>query len=567
MMAVPSAAAAYIRPLCNGYVIDSPRIIKFNANEKKLMCGDSDVDSWKEIPRFQSEYFIRTFLQKYGYYYPEFREENGIVTIIPGEQTIIKDIDVEGSPPRFFKVWKKRQIRGQPLTPGRLDTLESWTKNELKERGYACPSAVTSASAETGEVRLNIDPGLKQKIVSLDVEDVEGLRPGTLERYNAFHVGDPYDYLNVQLTAQRIIYDGILQSSYFLTDCTPEGVALTQKSLSGATRLIAVGLGASTEEYGIVKLTFKQSRIGKNASSFILSGRGSFRRQRLLIQGVVYPFPFPTRWHAVPTVLVQRVNENRYEYITNDLWLPPSVTWDTQNTGFQLTFGPKFNLTRTIDGAQSGWTHFTTLATALEIASHEYEYYLADPRSGYIVGAMAQLATDKILSSITAQKLTIRGQALWNIGGYEKPLFILGIRGEAGTTMTDFNNTTFPRLPPWYLYYLGSSRNMRGFSQMQLPSTASGALSSLYAGAELRLANILPLNIQPIAFVDVAAMGSKSFDVDSPAYWSPGFGVRWPSFIGVMRFTVAHGYLIKNNNPANNSMSHWQFYFTLGEEF
>ena len=548
-------------------MIDSPKIIKFNPNEEKLICGDSDVDSWKRIPRFQAEYFARNFLEQRGYFYPEFIEKDGIVTIVPGKKTIISKIDVEGNVPGFFKIWRRRQTRGQPLTPKRLDRLEDWTKDQFKDRGYACPSVTTQAEADTGHVTLGIDPGLRQKIISVDEEPVEGLREGTLKRYRAFRVGDPYDRLNVQLTSRRIIYDGILQSSYFLTKCTPEGVKLKQKSLKGAKRLLTIGVGASTEEYGILKATFKQSRIGRNGSSFLLSGRGSFRRQRLVIQGIVYPFPFPTRWHAMPTIRVQNVNEKRYKYLTNDLWLPPAVTWDTQNTGFQLTVGPKFNLTRTEKGAQKGWTHFTSLTAMLEISSHDYEYHLADPRSGYVVGAIAQLNSDKILSTVTAQKLTLRGQKLWNIAGYERPLFILGIRGEVGTTITDSGSANFNRLPPWFLYYLGGSRSMRGFSQMQLPSQNRGALTSLYTGMELRLANILPLNIQPIAFVDVAAMGQKTLDLDVPGYWSPGFGVRWPSFIGVVRLTYAHGYLIKNNNPANNNLSHWQFYFTLGEEF
>jgi translocation and assembly module TamA len=108
---------------------------------------------------------------------------------------------------------------------------------------------------------------------------------------------------------------------------------------------------------------------------------------------------------------------------------------------------------------------------------------------------------------------------------------------------------------------------MRGFARRQLPKADRGALTALYAGVELRLANVLPLNLQPILFADAATMGQRSFDLDVPGYWSPGFGIRWPSLIGVMRFTVAKGYLIRNNNPANESLAHWQFYWSLGEEF
>jgi translocation and assembly module TamA len=567
VLALPAAAHASVRPICPGYRIDAKEIVKFNANEKKLICGDPDAVSWQNIPRFQAEYFLRTFLQTRGYFFPEFREEDGIVTVVAGTRTYVTKIDVVGAPPPTFHIWKKRQVQHTLLTPDVLNSLEGWTKSELKNHGFACPVATTTADAETGEVQLDIEPGDKQRIASVDEEPVEKLRPGTLRRFDAFHVGDVYDYRNLTLTSRRIVEDGILQSGYFLTECTPEGAKLTQKSIPGAKRLVSVGFGASTEEYFIVKATWKQARIGKNGSSFLISGRGSYRKQRLLIQGLVYPLPFPTRWHLAPTLLTRRELETPYEYISNDLALPPTVTWDTPSVGFELSFGPKFNLTRTLKGASHGWSHFTSAIVNLSAASHDYEYWLSDPRSGYAFSTTALLNSDKVLSSFTAQKLTIQGQALWNIAGFDPPLFILGIRGFAGTTIANDHAANFSTLPPWFLYYLGGSQNMRGFSRLQLPNGARGALTSLYAGAELRLANILPLNLQPIVFADVGALGQKSLNIDGPGYWSPGFGIRWPSFVGVMRFTVAHSYLIRNRNPINNGLSHWQFYFALGEEF
>ncbi len=564
---VPGEAWALVRPLCNGYRIDSEKIIKFNANERKLICGDPDTESWKEIPRFQAEYFIRTFLQQRGYFYPEFQEEDGTVTIVPGRQTHVTKIDVEGSPPPSFRVWKRRQIKGGLLTPDSLNSLESWTRSVLRNDGYACPTVASRADAETGEVKLDIDPGARLRIADVDEEPVEGLRPGTLRRFDAFRLGNIYKYQNLSLTSQRIARDGILQSSYFLTDCTPEGARLTQKSMPGAKRMVTVGFGASTEEYFIIKAAWKQSRIGKNGSSFQVAGRGSYRRQRASVQGLIYPFPFPTRWHLQPTFQMNRDNQKRYDYLAHDLVIPLAYSWDTQDTTFRLAFGPKLDYTRTFKGARSGWTHFLSLFTAMDIVSHDYEYFLADPRTGYVVSASAELSSDKLYSSVTAQKFEMSGHAIWNIAGYEPPLFVLAVRGLAATTLTDYDSPKFESLPPQFFYYLGSSTTMRGFSRMQLPNEDRGGLSALYAGAELRLANILPLNIQPIVFVDVAAMGQRSFDVDAPGYWSPGFGVRWPSLIGVMRFTVARGYLIKNSDPANAGLPHWRFYWSLGEEF
>lgn len=566
-LAVPLTSEAYLRPICNGYQVDSERIIKFNANEKKLICGDPGVASWEKIPRFQAKYFIRTFLQQRGYFFPEFREDEETVTVIPGEQTYVTDIEVEGSPPPQFRVWQRRQIRNGLLTPDALNALENWSKRKLGNWGYACPAVESEADAETGKVKLRLEPGEEMRIIDVDEEPVEGLRHGTLRRFDAFRIGNLYKRLNLSLTSRRVAGDGILQSSYFLTECTPEGARLTQKSIKGARRQVSVGFGASTEEYFIIKAAWKQSRIGLNGSSFEIAGRGSYRKQRLFMQSQIYPFPFPTRLHLTPSFLTRRENQSRYEYVANDFWLPLAYSWDTLNTGFRLAAGPKLDFTRSIKGATPGWTHFLSAMAQFDVASHDYEYYIADPRSGYVMSAMAELASDKALSSITAQKLSISGEALWNIAGFDPPLFILGIRGVAGTTITDYDSPKFARLPPNYLYYLGGSTTMRGFGRRSLPKTIRGALTSLYAGAELRLANLFPLRFEPIVFVDVGVMGERSFNLDVPGYWSPGLGVRWASLIGVVRLTVARGYLIRNDDPANRSLSGWQFYWSLGEEF
>lgn len=564
----PFKAKAFEREICPGYKIIFEKRIKFNANEKKLICGDPNAASWSKIPRFEAEYFIKTFLQDRGYFFPEFAEEDETVIIHPGKQAHVRKIHVEGSPPRFFDVRKRRKIKGKVLNPAVLDELENWTASVLKNNGYACPEVRTEADPLTEEVRLKIDPGLYQEIIEVDEEPVEGLRPGTLKRYRAFNIGDPYNAQNLSLTSNRIEYtDGILQSSYFTTECTPEGAKLTQKSLTGPRRLINIGIGASTEDYIIGKLLWRWVRIGKNGSSMQLAVRGSYRQQTINAEGFFYPLPFPSPWYLNPFINTGRRNEKRYEYTAFDFALPAAVKWDTQNAGFRIRFGPKFNTTYTTEGADKGRTNFISGNIWFDVTSHDYEYYAADPRGGYYLNAVASFNSDKVGSSVTAQKMQVIGQAIWNLAGFEPPLFVLAVRGMAGTTFADTGGSSFSRLPPQFFYFLGGSMSLRGFSRFELPSANRGALTALYGGAELRLANVLPLNIQPLAFIDVGVMGRKSLNLDYPVYWSPGFGVRWPSLIGVIRLTYGHGYMIKNNNPNNNSLSHRQFYFSYGEEF
>lgn len=568
LILLPLASDASLHDVCQHYKIDAPKRVIFNANEKKLICGDPDASSWENIPRFQAEYFITTFLQERGYFFPTFTEDGDDVVIHPGEMAKISEIDVTGTPPEFFDVTRRRRIRGKTLTPSILTTLEDWTSSQMKQNGFACPTIHTTADPKTGIVKLNVDPGPYQTIAEVIEEPVKGLRPGTLARYRAFNIGDRYDSRNLALTSNRIeLVDGILQSSYFSTKCTADGAVLTQKSLAGPKRLLTIGLGASTEDYLIGKLGIQWTRIGLNGSSIKLSARGSFRKQWLFAQGFIYVLPKPTRWHLNPFASTQRRDETQYEYTAVDAGMPVAVTWDTQDVGFLLRFGPKYNFTRTYKGAAKGDTHFASAMVRLEVASHDYHYYFNDPRSGFFANVLADFNSDHVGSSVTAQRLQVTGEALWNIGRFDPPLFVIGVRGLAGTTLTDTGSVDFARLPPQFLYYLGGSQTMRGFSRFNIPKQNRGALTALYAGLEARLANALPLNFQPLAFVDFGATGQKSLNLGFPVYWSPGFGIRWPSFIGVFRMTFGYGLFINNNNPANDSLKGWQFYWSFGEEF
>nr|HPQ81019.1 BamA/TamA family outer membrane protein [bacterium] len=506
-------------------------------------------------------------LQGRGYFYPEFENKGESVIVRPGAKTKVKSVSVDGSPPSDFRVDRRRGIRGAILTPSLLNSCEKWAQGQLKSDGYACPRVSSSARADTGDIVLHLEPGEQMKIFDVDEGELEGLRPGTLRRFDAFRLGDTYDYRKLTLTTRRIEEDGIFQSSHFRTECTPDGALLKQQNIVGPTRLFSIGFGANSEDYFVVKATWKMARLGKNGSSFMVTGWGTYRKQNITLQGRLYPLPFPSRWHLNPSLTNRNVNESRYRYTAIDVFVPPAVTWESNSAHFRAAFGPKLNFTHTYSGAARGMTHFLSASARFDVTSHDFEYNILDPVKGYTVSAGVDLNHDSIISSITAQQLTLKGQALWSIDGFDPPLFILAVRGQAGTTIVNDNSASFARLPPQFLYYLGGSQDVRGFSRKQLPAADRGALTSLYAGVELRIANILPLNIQPIIFADFAAMGQRSLRLDFPAYWSPGLGIRWPSIVGTLRLNAAHGYLINDKSALAGRPGGWQYYISLGEEF
>jgi outer membrane translocation and assembly module TamA len=144
---------------------------------------------------------------------------------------------------------------------------------------------------------------------------------------------------------------------------------------------------------------------------------------------------------------------------------------------------------------------------------------------------------------------------------------VLGVRGAAATTITGERPGPDIKIPPGFRQYLGGSRDLRGFGREELPANGLGGLSSVFGGVELRFGGPLPLGTQPLLFLDAGALGNAPWSLDHPAYVSPGFGARWESPIGVVRTSLAHGFILPGDTSVPDSFSHLQFYLSLGEEF
>ena len=344
-------------------------------------------------------------------------------------------------------------------------------------------------------------------------------------------------------------------------------VKVNEVTSLGKPHLFIAGVGFNTEEYVKGKISWKHTRMDTKGSSALLKGIASYRRQKASAEMYWFILPKPSRWNIHPGASIDRRFERKYEYLKETGYLHLNRTWDSQRLIMELDFGPDISYTKTYKGANRGFTHFLSGNIDFNVTSHDYELYSYDPRSGFTLELSGSFNNKAVYSSITAQQLELTGQWLINIGKFDPTLFVLGLRGSANTTLTNRNTPDFNRLPPEFLFYLGGSKDLRGFKRQELPLTYSGSLTSAFTSVELRLTNTLPFGMQPIAFVDFGALGRTSFNLDYPVYWSPGFGMRLYSVFGVFRTTLAHGFMIKNSNPGNNRASHWQFYFSYGEEF
>lgn len=554
--------------VCPGRVIlTGPKKIKFTPLEKIFLCGDPQSEPWKDIPLGQARYHITTFLQDRGFHHPQFSDDGNTLYVDSGTETFLEHVQVEGAPP-FLDIRKHRQILHRPLTPKLLNNIESWIQHQLQSRGYPCPKLKTEANIDSGEMVVQVDPGPFQEVESVTQESLPGLGTGTLRRYDAFVLGKEFNKELLALTSERVEKSGVLQSTHFTWECEPEPLGdkteLYQRTFAGKPRILTFGFGADTEEYLIVKGSWKHTRWGKKASNFVADMYASYRQQKLDLYSDWHAFSPLSRWYLKPTISIWHDLEVESHFISASARFPLAGTWDNQKFGMTYEMGPELDYIYTFRGAQPGLTRFLALEGRLDLMSHDFELWQRDPHTGYRFQAKTDLTNKNLLSELTAQKFSVEGKYYYNLLGLDPALLIFGVRGGLYNTFMN-NPEQRAKLPPNYRFYLGGSQNLRGFGRMEIPG-GDGALAAAFVSTEVRLAKYLPLWLEPFLFFDIGIIGPQAFQFKLPFYMSPGAGIRVASPIGVIRATVSHGMKTgSQDNQAGNT--HFQFFMSYGEEF
>jgi len=253
-----AASEKQLRHVCEAYSVVGKKDVHFSSEEKKLICGDASYESWKKIPVNQAKFHIKTFLQQRGYFFPTFQESENKIIIFPGKKTFIKKINVEDDAPPFLNIKKLRKAKNTPLTPQKLNYIQDWVVRELKNNGYACPKVSGAAYAESGVVNLSLTPGKFFKSVKIE-DQFKVFNKPVLRRFDAFGLDKPYQENLFQLTKRRTEDSGILEATYFVSQCEAphktDEITVEQKLILGRPRLFRFGVGANTEEYALAKIS------------------------------------------------------------------------------------------------------------------------------------------------------------------------------------------------------------------------------------------------------------------------------------------------------------------------
>ena len=505
-----------------------------------------DAPEWRVRELFSRiDEDVRTALEAYGYYSPEvtanleFAEAcwEVSVTVDPGEPVLLRDVEVrlEGSAVDdeiFRSVVDGAMLDpGEPLVHAIYEQLKRRLQTLALQRGY--PEAAYSASRidvypemRAADITLVFDSGPRYTFGAIEFsQDV--LDPTVLEGYYEFRRGDPFSRL--QLTQ---LHGVLTNSGYFNsvdirpldanreTREIPVSVALTPVR----RRAINYGLGFSTD-------TGPRFRFG--SLNRLVDERGTQASVNGQLSPVISEVSYNRR---LP------YGDPRTEWLSFDVGIKHEDTETAVSDTLEVGV-------RRVVARGSGWqeTHFVDAIIedfiVADIKSRSrlltpgisWLKVVADnslrPRSGYRLGLELTGANDSLGSDATFAQA--EASAKWITSFSNETRLLMRLR--LGFTWHD----EFDVLPPSVRFFAGGDNSIRGFDFESLgPVDEDG---EVIGGDRLAVASIeyeapFSASWSGAMFIDSGnAFTGSDFETRTGA----GFGLRWQSPLGPIRFDIA----------------------------
>lgn len=550
--------------LCHGIYIQSPAPLTLSESEKKLVCSDHAVAPYDKIPNNQRRYLLGKFLEARGYYNYKIEEKNREIYIDSGAVALtrlilIRNDPVGIDPSRFWKVY------GHPLTSTNLDRIEEWVRDQLSKHGYPCVKISTLAYPERGDIEINIQEA-KQKIFGrVTMDPISGLIGGIESRFQAFKSGEIFDSRLLSLSNQRMLASELVLNSTYAINCsTADDVEISFSHLAGKPRLVSISTGFDTEEIFNFEAAWQHARLGNLGSMMLLSAKSSYRNQNLRFLYDWYYAPFPVK-HSIKTFLtLKREFEKDYENIQFQAQAGPTFSFDYAEALIEFWLSLRYEYNEIVRGEGLGQSHGLPIVLNLALQNHEYELQQSDPSSGYRLNLNIENSSKDIASDFSEFRIGLDGLYLKNLFKLDPAVWVFGLRFSLETINLG-SETEFDNYPQSKRLYLGGSNSIRGFARKRIPQ--GGALTKLYLGTELRLLQLFPFGLQPLVFLDYARQGRKTAFLKPTNYWSPGIGVHWKSFIGLIRGTISYGLISGQDKDKYADIEGLQVYLSYGENF
>ena len=546
------------KKICLNFYFDGESV-ELTDNEKIFICGSKDT-GWKKIPFNQAKTWLESFLESRAYFQSNIRKVKDRVLVSIGKQSFIKSVEFLDPPKGFDDIVYQGAV-GLELTESNLTEIQNWTQTRLESIGYPCSEIKIAASYISEEVLVQIIPNEKVYINRIVRESIPELNKESYSRHDAINKGDLYNADFLFLTSRRIIRSGLVSYSYFTHSCKNKG-QINQKLVLNKPNLVILGVGASTEEFPILKASWKNSRIDKNGSSFETLLYLSSVERSIEVNTTFFLLKNTPRLYLKPYVRYEEITENIYETKSKIFGGYLGYDFDIENYALSVDTGPSFTDETQTDGEAPSDSEFVSLEFNLGLTSHYYEYFISSPRNGQelLFNLTQYNGTNDKNENTQGKQLTLKGTKLINFGDFDPPNMILGFRFHYSSLLTEKLENT----PQKYRLYLGGEKDIRGFARKTINNSEIGFKTTAHLAIESRYTNLLPHGLQPLAFIDFAKVGFNYNSFEDITLYSPGIGLRWQSPFGSFRTTLAKG--MKSNDQLDVK-EQWNFFFSYGREF
>lgn len=556
--------------LCPGIIISGEESLSFSENELRLVCGDKKVEAYQNIPPYEAKFFMTGFLQARSYLNPEFRIEKETLFVDIGEKSQLKKITVrfpEKDEEEFIQSELERLYDDKDLNPSLLNEMENEALSILRRRGYPCAKTETLADPTTGQVEINF---LRSNVFDFGIikkEKIEGLHQNALDRFYPFDADDTFDSRMLELHEKRLLRQEVVQGSYFLEICSPEGneFTLEEKFLTGPPRTLRFGVGASTEIGTYGRVRWSHNRWEEMASKLSATLEASFRKQSLIFTSDHFFWPEHPRRSIKSELEVTRESQITYEQFLTKL-TPAKIKWSRDKGGHRHLYevGPAYEYGSYNSDEKTQSRHFSTvvLESSFLWTDHDYEFYDVHPQEGNELSLALSYRDETLGFQSRATRGDFSFVTLKRFATFGRGILIGGLRTIGGTTFvsTDEDINT---LPPLVKFFGGGSSDIRGFQLNTLPiNDGQGALSKLVFKWEIRKTYFFIPSLELFGFLDHGQFGEKSFSTSTRTFYSPGVGLRWNSPIGVVQTFAAKAY---GTSPYENIGEN--FFIGLGTYF
>jgi outer membrane protein insertion porin family len=529
------------------------------------------------------------------------------IPVEEGEQYRIGEIAFSGQlmdqEPRLREILKTR--KGELFARSKVGADLFAMGDVFKDMGHAyanvTPLTATDPEKRIVDLTFDVQPGPKVRFERIEVVGNDKTRDKVIRRELRIMEGELYSGTGLRVSKQRVNALGFFETVEISTrkGSADDRIVAVVEVKERATGTFQIGAGFSSYENFILTGQISQNNFFGWGQTLSLQVQWSSIRQLGQIQ-FVEPYFLDTRWTFAFDLYA---TEGIYTTFTRRA-IGGSMTWGYELTGLakwwefarrledMRLFATYTNERVTVSAAntdvplanrfQSGTT--SSLRLSLQWDRRDNRLF---PSRGFYVSASSEFAPPVLapnfmfgdeVNLFTRYSLDAR---------YYRPLF-LGLIGRAKLTLGHIRNwDSSHQVPISELFYVGGINSVRGYRFLSIAPTQevgehpwpSTSLTDIVAGGDKQLVLNLELEfplfqkvgVRGVVFADAGnAFAPGKFSdpaVSLSLYKSVGFGFRWQSPIGPLRFEWGIPLDRRKDETGRYIDNALDFQFTIGNFF